>query len=50
MEADRGFLHNVFQALTLYPNEERDVNIVIDAMYIKTSKLWDHSSGKFIGM
>lgn len=25
------------------------MNIVIDAMSIKTSKLWDHSSLKFIG-
>lgn len=49
VETNSGFLHNVFQAMTSYPNEERDINIVTDVMSTKTSKSLDHSSGKFIG-
>lgn len=49
VEAEPGFLHTVLQAVTQYPNEERDVNIVIDAMSLKKAKLWNQSRGKFIG-
>ena len=30
VEADPGFLHEVLEALRLYPDEDRDVNLVID--------------------
>ena len=33
----------------MYPDEDRDVNLVIDAMFIKKAKLWDNLKGKFIG-
>ena len=49
VQAEPGFLHTVIEAMALYPSEERDINIIIDGMAIKKSKLWDNSSGKFIG-
>lgn len=49
VDADPGFLHEVLEALHLYPDEDRDVNLVIDAMSIKKAKLWDNSKGKFLG-
>lgn len=42
-------MKEVLDALHLFGEEDRDVNLVIDAMSIKKAKLWDHSLRKFIG-
>jgi len=49
IDAEPGFLHEVLEALRSYCDEDRDINLVIDAMSIKKAKLWVQSKGKFIG-
>ncbi len=42
-------MKEALDALHLFGEEDRDVNLIIDAMSIKKAKIWNHSLGKFIG-
>ena len=50
VNAEPGFLYEVLEALCLFSDEDRDVNLVVDAMSIKKSKIWNNSLGKVMGL
>lgn len=49
VDAEPGFMKEVLDALNLFEDQDRDVNLVIDGMSIKKAKIWNNSLGKFIG-
>jgi DNA transposase THAP9 len=49
VNAEPGFLTEVLNVLPQFPDCDRDVNLVSDAMAIKKGKIWDPAAQKFIG-
>lgn len=50
VNAEPGFLTEVLAAIGTFPDCDRDVSLVIDAMYIKKGKIWDQKMQKFVGL
>lgn len=49
VEAEPGFLEEVFEAVSRFPDEKRDVNLICDAMSIKKHIQWDNKREKMWG-
>jgi len=49
VNAEPGFLTEVLDALPQFPDCDRDVNLVSDAMAIKKGKIWDPATQRFTG-
>lgn len=49
VEANPGFMQEVLQAISKFPDENRDVNLICDAMSIKKLLQWDKKRNKTWG-
>lgn len=49
VDADPGFFQEVINKLGNFPDSDRDTNLVIDAMAIKSGKLWDAVNDRYVG-
>ncbi len=49
VEANPGFMEEVFEAISRFPDDKRDVNIICDAMSIKSRVQWDRKRDKMWG-
>jgi len=49
VDADPGFLEEVITALSEFPDRNRDVSLVLDAMSIKKGIIWEPVTGKYVG-
>ena len=49
VDADSGFLEEVITALSEFPDRNRDVSLVLDAMSIKKGIIWEPVTGKYVG-
>lgn len=49
VEAEPGFLEEVFKAIATFPDEKRDVNVICDAMSIKKLVQYDRKRDKMWG-
>lgn len=50
IDAEPGFLNNVFEEISKFPPQSRNCNLVFDSMAIRKQLIWDKSKEKFIGM
>lgn len=49
VNAEPGFFKEVFEALTTFPLNVQDCNLVLDGMSIRKQILWDSKKEKFVG-
>lgn len=49
VEAEPGFFKEVFSAFKTFPEDNRDCNLVVDAMVIRKQVLWSTKYQKFVG-
>lgn len=50
INAEPGFLSNIFEEISKFPLHLRNCNLVFDSMAMRKQLIWNKSKEKFIGM